>query len=261
MAAFHHRHSAALAMAPYDLEIRPRMEDYATVLPDRHTVAVIAIDVLSDAVARAPAVSVQQDKSGADTDSLQSFDSVWVGPELGRKKGDRLRLVLNDREHSFTVRGVLPKEASDVVVMDLSTAARTFGRGDALDRILVRTPRAEAGKDWQAVVQGLLPGGLTVSKFGARTDENRRMLEAFRWNLRVLSYIALIVGAFLIYNTISVSVVRRRPEIGIVRALGATRSAIVGAFLGEAVCFGLAGAAIGIALGQLLARSAVGLVA
>ena len=54
------------------------------------------------------------------------------------------------------------------------------------------------------------------------------MLAAFRWNLRVLSYIALVVGAFLIYNTISVSVVRRRAEIGILRALGATRAGSAG---------------------------------
>jgi len=40
------------------------------------------------------------------------------------------------------------------------------------------------------------------------------MLTAFRWNLRLLSYISLVVGAFLIYNAISVSVVRRRPDIG-----------------------------------------------
>src|SRR5258707_6148879 len=50
---------------------------------------------------------------------------------------------------------------------------------------------------------------------GTGTGENRKMLAAFRWNLRLLSYIALVVGAFLIYNTISVSVVRRRSEIGI----------------------------------------------
>ena len=86
------------------------------------------------------------------------------------------------------------------------------------------------------------------------------MLAAFRWNLRVLSYIALIVGAFLIYNTISVSVVRRRTEIGILRALGATRGGVLLAFLGEAACFGLLGAALGLALGRILAESAVKLV-
>ena len=80
----------------------------------------------------------------------------------------------------------------------------------------------------------MLPAGVEVRPQGAGTDENRRMLAAFRWNLRLLSYIALVVGAFLIYNTISVSVVRRRAEIGIVRALGASRVAILAAFLGEA---------------------------
>ena len=52
------------------------------------------------------------------------------------------------------------------------------------------------------------------------------MLRAFRWNLRVLSYISLVVGAFLIYNTISISVVRRRPEIGVLRAIGASRGLV-----------------------------------
>jgi putative ABC transport system permease protein len=83
------------------------------------------------------------------------------------------------------------------------------------------------------------------------------MLAAFRWNLRLLSYIALVVGAFLIYNTISVSVVRRRAEIGIARALGASRHQILGAFLGEAAFIGLAGALLGIPLGRVMASGAV----
>ena len=83
------------------------------------------------------------------------------------------------------------------------------------------------------------------------------MLAAFRWNLRILSYVALVVGAFLIYNTISVSVVRRRPEIGIVRALGASRGTVLGAFLGEAVFFGVAGALLALPLGRLMAIGAV----
>src|SRR5439155_797595 len=84
-----------------------------------------------------------------------------------------------------------------------------------------------------------------------------KMLEAFRWNLQLLSNIALIVGAFLIYNTISVSVVRRRAEIGIARALGASRRQILTAFLGEAVFIGITGALLGIPLGRLMASGAV----
>ena len=60
------------------------------------------------------------------------------------------------------------------------------------------------------------------------------MLAAFRWNLRMLSDIALLVGAFLIYNAVSVSVVRRRADIGTMRALGASRTAVMSAFLAEA---------------------------
>ena len=76
------------------------------------------------------------------------------------------------------------------------------------------------------------------------------MLRAFRWNLRVLSYISLVVGAFLIYNTISVSVVRRRAEIGILRAdrrRAAPRCS--GCSWPRRCCFGLAGAALGVGAG------------
>ena len=73
------------------------------------------------------------------------------------------------------------------------------------------------------MIRSALPAAYQVEKPGTRGDENQRMLRAFRWNLRVLSYISLVVGAFLIYNTISVSVVRRRPEIGILRAMGMGR--------------------------------------
>src|SRR5581483_8392277 len=100
-----------------------------------------------------------------------------------------------------------------------------------------------------------------VRRPGARSEENQRMLRAFRWNLRVLSYISLVVGAFLIYNTIAVSVVRRRPEIGILRALGANRGTVFRLFLGEALLLGAAGSILGVLLGRALAEAVVGLIA
>ncbi len=110
------------------------------------------------------------------------------------------------------------------------------------------------------LLQRQLPASVSIHPQGARTDENRKMLAAFRWNLRVLSYIALLVGAFLIYNTISISVVRRRNEIGIARALGATRNMVLGAFVAEALFFALVGSLLGVVLGRLMAVVAVKLV-
>jgi putative ABC transport system permease protein len=113
----------------------------------------------------------------------------------------------------------------------------------------------------ESEIRALLPAAYSFDKPGVRSQENQRMLRAFRWNLRVLSYISLIVGAFLIYNTISVSVVRRRPEIGVLRALGTGRAGILWLFLGEALLLGIAGSALGTLLGRLLAEGAVGLIA
>ena len=105
-----------------------------------------------------------------------------------------------------------------------------------------------------------MPSTWEVETPGARSEENRRMLRAFRWNLRILSYISLLVGAFLIYNTIAVSVVRRRTEIGILRAVGMSSRGVLLVFLGEATMLGAAGSVLGIALGRILAAFLLGMI-
>ena len=239
---------ARLAALPHPLELRPRIEDYAFLPETSRTVPLIGVDMLADAPAGA---------SRGEPGAFQRDNAIWTGDGLPFRPGDRVRMLVNDREGTFTVRGALGEGSGDAVVMDLAPATRVLGRDGRLDRILVKVP---AGEGYEELLRAALPG-LTVSPGGARTEENRRMLAAFRWNLRVLSYIALVVGAFLIYNTISVSVVRRRAEIGILRALGASRGAVRAAFVGEAACFGAAGALAGIALGRLMAESAVRMVA
>ena len=236
-----------LATLPYALKVHPRIEDYAVVeeLTGGKT-----------AGATVPLVGVDMLAEGGGFD-----EGIWAGSELGLKAGDRVRLVVNDTARESTVRGVLGANSGEAIVMDLGPATRLLGRNGALDRILIETPAGHSAEDWEAVLRKALPEGTTVQREGTRTEENRRMLSAFRWNLRVLSYISLAVGAFLIYNTISVSVVRRRAEIGILRALGAARTAVLAAFFGEAACFGLLGALLGIGLGRFLAEGAVKLVA
>jgi putative ABC transport system permease protein len=168
--------------------------------------------------------------------------------------------TLAGRPVSFSV-GQTIDAAGEFVVIDIADAQQALHRFGKLDRIDVTVGPKEDFGGVERAIRGALPAATQVVKPGARSEENQRMLRAFRWNLRVLSYISLVVGAFLIYNTISVSVVRRRAEIGILRAIGAARSTILALFLVEALLFGVTGAALGVLLGRILAGGAVRLIA
>src|SRR5690606_16435130 len=85
------------------------------------------------------------------------------------------------------------------------------------------------------------------------------MLAAFQFNRAALSWIALLVGLFLVYNTVSTSVIARRTEIGMLRALGTPRRRVFGLFVAEAAALAVAGSALGIPLGRLFAEGATAL--
>ena len=72
-----------------------------------------------------------------------------------------------------------------------------------------------------------------------------KMLAAFQLNLSALSMVSLLVAVFLVFNTVSTSVARRRTEIGIIRALGVTRAGVRLMFLGEALLYAVPGVLLG----------------
>jgi putative ABC transport system permease protein len=162
---------------------------------------------------------------------------------------------------AVTIERIADTGPTEFLAIDIASLEKAFARYGKLDRIDVTLGPGENFAAVEQATKKLLPPAYMVERPGMRNEENQRMLRAFRWNLRVLSYISLVVGAFLIYNTISVSVVRRRAEIGILRALGADRAAVLALFLAEALILGLAGAALGVVLGRLLAEATVGLIA
>jgi putative ABC transport system permease protein len=169
--------------------------------------------------------------------------------------GSPLRAVSGDRALEFHVAGILPPNPgvdSSTVFVDIATAQETFGRIGLLSRIdLVVDPDRLAAV--QKAVQEVVPPGARVVEPRVRTNEIKRLLRSFQLNLAALGYVALLVGMFLIYNTVAISVVQRKAEIGTLRAAGATRGQIVAAFIGEGALFGAAGSLIGIGLGCALA--------
>ncbi|HEX4748237.1 MAG TPA: FtsX-like permease family protein [Bryobacteraceae bacterium] len=243
-----------LVQLPYAFEFSPRMEDFASINGRGEALPFIGIDLIGQEILRGESRSLP----------VTAVNPVWVGSRLGLHKGDSVRLLINDSIQAYTVAGVLPDAKNDLgennaIVTDIGLAQLVTGKQGKLDAIDVSVPTGSV-KSWRELLERELPPSVTVEPQGARTEENQKMLAAFRWNLRVLSYIALVVGAFLIYNTISISVVRRRNEIGIVRALGATRAMVANAFLAEAMFFGVTGSLLGLVLGRLMAIGAVRLI-
>jgi len=252
--------AGTLSALPFPVRISARIEDYAIEVDTQHSFPLLGLDLIAEGDGHEDAASrFHMERPEDALKYLGQYDSIWVGQSLVHKAGDRIKLLVNDQVREYTVRGVYPDANGNAaaVVMDLAAAQVALNRFGRVDRILVKFPPTASLEEWQQRLRGALPTGVEVRPAGTGTDENRRMLAAFRWNLRLLSYIALVVGAFLIHNTISVSVVRRRAEIGIVRALGASRGTVLAAFLGEAASFGLIGALLGLPLGRLIASGAV----
>lgn len=193
--------------------------------------------------------------------------SKSTAARLGLKPGDALALMVNGRRVELHVALLLSPASKlqrqgleNIVLTDLSTAQDVLGNAGYLTRIDLRVPHGERGSLVLNRLRELIPAGARVIETGARTRASGQMTRAFELNLVMLGLLALVVGMFLIFNAMSFSVVQRRPLIGRLRVLGATRREVFFLVLGEAAVFGLAGAAAGLLIGAALAQELLALV-
>ena len=215
-------------------------------------------------------------KPQADSDSyttqqfleiLTNERSVVITEKLARRRnyqiGGEMRLMIGDRVLPFVVRGHLKDEGparvldGNFILMDIAAAQLAFDRLGRVDRVEVLLPEDADLDATLETVAARLPPGLSAQRPARRSQQVETMLAAFHANLTALSWIALIVGLFLVYNTITISVVARRQEIGTLRALGLTRRKVLLLFLGEAAALAAAGIVLGLGLARVLADAAV----
>src|SRR5947199_10518714 len=142
--------------------------------------------------------------------------------------------------------------------MDIYNAEKVFGRGRRFDRIDLAVKEGVRVEDVQQRLQAALGPGFQVEQPSARSEQFESMSRIYSMSANVTSAFALFIGMFIIYNTFSIAVTQRRPEIGILRALGASRAQVRTLFLGESLLTGLIGSAIGIGFGSLIARALTG---
>lgn len=223
-----------------------------------------------DPFAEAPFRNYVASEQGAPVEQLAAFLtrpgalllSADVAERHGLRAGAALTLTVAGYQQPAFVAGLLSpadslsRRALDgLVLADIATAQELTGRLGRLDRIDLILPSGDPSALQR--VQAALPAGASIAAVAARSGTIEQMTAAFRTNLTALSLLALVVGLFLIYNTMTFAVVQRRPLFGTLRCLGVTRREVFLLVLSEALVVGLLGAALGLALGLILGQAAV----
>lgn len=216
-----------------------------------------------------PRPEAQESGLTPDTRFFTRPDAVLLTDRFARRhglsEGSVFRVTVSGTPKELHVLGVLPPGdlsnayGGDVGLMDIAAAQELLGRVGRLDRIDVFTAPEDEERVADAI-RRLLPPGVTVGPPSQRMRQAEQMVSAFQLNLTALSLISALVGVFIIYNALLISVLKRRREIATLRSVGVTRGGIVALFLAEAGLLGLAGSALGLLLGAWLARFTLGAV-
>jgi putative ABC transport system permease protein len=187
--------------------------------------------------------------------------------QLGLDVGDVVTVRAGTRVSRASIGGVLePADAlarralADLALADMATAQELVGAAAVLDRIELRVAEDAAGAARLETVRGALPPGLRLLETEARTGATVRLARAFETNLTALALVALVFGMFLIYNSVTFSLVQRRPLIGLLRAQGVTAREVFSLVLLEAAALGAVATVLGLITGAALGNALVGLV-
>lgn len=252
----------------------PMVDGFAT-LPDRpgEYLHILGVDLFTAPAFQTASFKPEAWREFNPEDFLGSPNGIVV-PEgvartLGLSTGQDLAIEANGRSATLVVRHIVPASAMDgsaaaesgqrLVLMDIAWAQQLLGMRGKLTSIQIMLKDPGTLPDFLAAAPAAMriPPQATLAAPAQRSAQIQTMVQGFQLNLHALSMVSMLVGVFLIYNTVAASTVRRRKEIGILRALGATRARILRHFLAESMLYALPGVALGIWAGHALAATLV----
>ncbi|HKT78999.1 MAG TPA: ABC transporter permease, partial [Vicinamibacterales bacterium] len=182
---------------------------------------------------------------------LAQPDSIMLTKEFANKNrvavGGHVTLGTALGPRRFTVRGIMKSSGlasafgGNLAVMDIYAAQLMFGRGRTFDRIDIGLAEGRTVSEAQAELSRLLGAGFQVQTPSGRGQQFEAMTAAYSIMVNISSLFALFIGMFIIYNAFAIAVTERRSEIGVLRALGATRRQIQQLFLAESALAGVIG--------------------
>jgi putative ABC transport system permease protein len=183
--------------------------------------------------------------------------SASAAHALALRAGDEFEVIVGNAPHSLHVLGTLSESAysEPLGIMDIASAQWSFAQIGRLNRIDLRLRPGSNAETFRSALSLRLPPGVLAVAPDVERNRTVTVTRAYRINLNMLALVALWTGAFLVFSTQSLSVLRRRRTLGLLRALGATRGQIEFALVGEGALFGLAGSLLGVLLGEFAAAA------
>jgi putative ABC transport system permease protein len=249
----------AIARLPGVQAASPAVEVDAQLAGSRDTIKVLGVDIF-----RAMQVQPHLLTAARDTvlellkgDAVLLSDAAAVS--LGLRRGDTLRVQTGTRLLPLRVVDILPPGATRqrLAIMDISTAQWRLGRLGELQRIDVKLESGMDAARFRQAVSSMLPAGVIPITPELETERSASMTRAYRTNLDMLALVALFTGAFLVFSTQFLALLRRRTQLALLRVLGLTRRQLLRLLVLEGAVVGIAGSIIGVALGCGIAAVAI----
>ena len=247
--------------------IAPVIESYISISdsgnsagPAKRIFKLLGIDLFAERPFRDYLPQSEASVEGGLKDFLTKPNSVILSGKslikLNKRVGDSMTVLINGKEKNVYITGLIKEDEQNksalenLIITDIASAQVLTERSDRMDYIdLIIKNESE-----EKLIKSLLPEGFQLQKSGARSETAEQMLDAFNINLTSLSLLALIVGLFLIYNTMTFSVVQRKVLIGTFRSIGVTSGEISKMILREALIMGIIGTFAGFAAAYFISK-------
>ncbi|UOD33742.1 ABC transporter permease [Deferribacteraceae bacterium V6Fe1] len=182
---------------------------------------------------------------------FQNQDAVFITDDIAKrlkaKIGDGLYLTAGGIK-KFYVAGILNSDqVPSGLYQDIGNFQEKFNFLGKVSRIDVNLTDKQVDE-----IKPLLPENLLLQKKSVLIKNQGEILKSFKMNLYFISFIAFLVGFFMLFNTIFITVVKKREQIGTLRALGSSKSQILFLFIFQSFLLGALGSILGLLLGQIL---------
>ncbi|WP_136415158.1 ABC transporter permease [Herbaspirillum sp. ST 5-3] len=238
----------------------PVLELDAAIPGQRSALKVLGVDMFKAAAIAPDLIGMPAEDRPFDT---LADDAIFLSPAamewLQVRRGDRLELRVGTQAVVLRVAGglVRARAGQRIAVMDIGAAQWRFGRIGQLSHIDLKLAAGIDRAAFKAALTRELQPQYLVTETEDQEERTNNMSRAYRVNLNVLALVALFTGAFLVFSTQALSVIRRRSQLALLRVIGMTRRQVLGQILLEGGLLGVTGSLLGLAGGYAIAAAAL----